>query len=70
MVTICHTRIKDYETEKQTNLADFGIIAHCAVEKTQTSLLDFPMEYDRPLNPITQVFIDILRIEKRFEETS
>lgn len=70
MVTIYNSEIKGCETEKQLNLADFDILALCKLKKEQTTLLDFPMEYDKPLNPITQVFIDILRIEQAFEETS
>jgi hypothetical protein len=68
MVRLHNTEFEDYERENQTNLSDFGIIAFCKVEKTQTTLLDFPLEYDRPLNPLTQVFIDILRIGNAFEE--
>jgi hypothetical protein len=56
-------------TSTQTNMSDFGIADYCIVEKTQTTLLDFPIAYDKPLNPITQVFIDLLRVGQEYERT-
>ena len=50
------------------NLSDFGFVSRIYLKKTQASLFDFPMQYDKPHNPIVEKMIAFLQVQRRFEQ--
>ena len=59
---------KIYNLSHKLNEIENGVADKVILKKTQTTLLDFPLEYTKPVNLIVQAFIDCLRAEQRYEK--